>query len=178
MCMCTGKSNPATSPTRSTIFANPDLVNGAPRSVTNTCRPSGQSGRNCRSARTSVTTERVRRWHAVLLPAYVNQSGAKVDLVPAQLTQFRHFEPVTGGHSDRQRVAMTVPTTAPRCLSKRLDLGWRQVLALTHLYVLRPTDTPTVFRHCPQNYVSGSSVGPIGRCPAQSSAYQAAICAS
>jgi hypothetical protein len=39
-CMCTGKSNPATSPTRSTIFTNPDLVNGAPRSVTNTCRPS------------------------------------------------------------------------------------------------------------------------------------------
>jgi hypothetical protein len=102
-----------------------------------------------------VTTERVRRWHAVLLPAYVNQSGAKVDLVPAQLTQFRHPEPVTGSHSDRQRVAMTLPTTAPRCLGKRLDLGGRQVLALPHLYVLRPSDPAPIRGHCPQNMLRG-----------------------
>ena len=52
-CACAlGSRNPLPHP-RSTIFANPDLVNRAPRSVTNTWRPSGQSRRSCHSALTS-----------------------------------------------------------------------------------------------------------------------------
>ena len=33
-----------------------------------------------------ITVERVRRRHAILLPVYVDQSGARVDLIPAQFT--------------------------------------------------------------------------------------------
>ena len=50
---CTGKSNLASFPAASTIFDRPDRVNGVPRSVTKTNRPSGQSRLSCRNARIS-----------------------------------------------------------------------------------------------------------------------------
>src|SRR6516165_3758295 len=98
-----------------------------------------------------VASERVRRRYAILLPGHVYQSGAEIDLVPPQFTQFGHPEPVARGHPDRQRVAMAVPASGPRSLGERLDLGRRQMLTIAHLHVRRPPDVPTMLDHCPQN---------------------------
>jgi hypothetical protein len=122
MCMCIGKSQPASSPACSTIFANPNRVNGAARSVTNTCRPSGVTAQLPQRPH-FVASERVRRRYAILLPGHVDQSGAEIDLIPPQFAQFRHPEPVARGHPYCQRIAMPIPPAGPGGARQHLDLG-------------------------------------------------------
>jgi hypothetical protein len=87
----------------------------------------------------------------------VNQSGAKVDLVPPQFTQFGHAESMPRRHADRQRIAVSVPPALPGRLRQLLDLGRRQMLTRANIGIFRPPDALAVFNYCPQNVVRGCS---------------------
>jgi len=126
------------SPARSTIFANPDLVNGAPRSVTNTCRPSGQSRRSCRSALTSSPVS-----GCVDGTPFFFRVARRGDRSGPTVTQFGHPEPVARGHPDRQASRWPyLPRVRAAWVSASTSAGVRCSRLRTFAFVGRPTRRP------------------------------------
>ena len=78
----------ASTPARSTMPAKPAVVKGAPRSEVKTNGDFGSwSRRSCRSARDS--SPRIGYVLALFEPTAAQGAGSEIDLVPAQVDQFR-----------------------------------------------------------------------------------------
>jgi hypothetical protein len=134
---CALSSRPAPAAARSIMRAKPAVVNGEPRSLTNTKGDDGLS--RWRRRRALISSP----WIGWVLgvPFLTRRTWStapvEVDLVPAEIADLGGPQAVPVGQQDHGGVAVTV-SVAPGGFHQPLDLVWDEVLPGSELGVLLP----------------------------------------
>src|SRR2546425_2601400 len=63
----------------------------------------------------------------------VKESLIKVELIPAQVNEFRDAQPMAIGEEDHRVIPIPMASDATSGLAQLLDLGWREMLTGTDL---------------------------------------------
>src|SRR2546427_9736374 len=75
--------------------------------------------------------ERMRARDAMLDAPHVQESLIKVKLIPAQVNQFGHAQPMAIGQEDHRLIAVPMASNAAGRLAQLLDFRWRKMLTGT-----------------------------------------------
>ena len=119
---------PAVAAARSIIRAKPAVVNGAPRSLTNTNGLAVALTLQTAKRAHLRPAQRVHAGGAALAPTDVQDRAIEIDLIPAQVHDLGRAQPVPEGDQDHGRIAVPV-AVLPRRSHQRLDLLLGQVFA-------------------------------------------------
>src|SRR6266852_5800751 len=71
----------------------------------------------------------MRRSVAALLTVDVQCAARQVNLLPAELHELAHAQPVAVGDQDQGSITHTMPPSLACCSDQALDLSWGEVLA-------------------------------------------------